>query len=866
MHFKNLTLLVAASLLMGLACRRQDIPVIREGQLQPERFRYQFTSIGHDERLNSIRPVFNYDDLNNDGLYELIEVNNTELDQQAMGSYLQVWQDFTTLLARMDFDGPIGYLGTEDLYNDGRCELIVSEFRNDSVFVYILLYRDQTLTIDHCFTAVEKPETLLFPQYGWFSGVDYHGCIDANNDGSPDLIFSVATPKPYIPRGIFIYDLANEKKLWSHDGGYAVTRIVTADVNGDGMDEIIAGTSAPGNSEGHVVRGTDDNHSYLIVLDSRTGNPVGNYRQLGEIGTAVFPYIAALDNDETPCCFICMRPFVAGSAGSYIQFLDTKNNVLKRQLTLRNNTISGNVAFFDGDDDGDADLVYGWSDGLLEISEYNPAADRLTRIAALEVPGMEHHRIYAGDFIGDGTRQLLCFGDISGRYYTLLLSRKLELLAVSNEIISIGDLGWTPGREGRRESFMSRQKNYTDIIALKKRSIWQFFQAWLARNTHISFAVLAVLLAVSVVMALQERTKKSKLLTAALQAHQSPAFITNKAGDILRANHLLYDFASKGTKQGKQTVASLFSEECWDECRIWLLQVLAGNATQAEKEFSILIDEEAKEFLVRVFPLRLSLARDNLMLVRMQELTEILQSKRALAWASMAQRLAHEIKTPLATVMLSAQRLGAEYEKSDQDLAVLRKYIDRILEQVERLRAMTDATLKFARVEKPQLEKTDVNRLIETWIDANRSRISRDIELETSFAHDLPLLMLDKQQVSIVLQNLVDNSLNAISGAGVITIATRTVQSLHNGNASAPRQTVEIEISDTGRGIRRDQMKDLFKPFFSTSQGGTGLGLVIVKKIIEDHKGRIAINSDVQIGTTVVLSFPVNGKKKNDYA
>ena len=100
-----------------------------------------------------------------------------------------------------------------------------------------------------------------------------------------------------------------------------------------------------------------------------------------------------------------------------------------------------------------------------------------------------------------------------------------------------------------------------------------------------------------------------------------------------------------------------------------------------------------------------------------------------------------------------------------------------------------------------------------------------------------------------------NNSLNAMKGKGVLTITTRVVQTLHKLDG---KKFVEVEIADTGVGMKDEDKDQLFKPFFSKSSGGTGLGLVIVKKIVEDHRGTISIHSEKEVGTTAYIRLPVN--------
>ena len=130
-----------------------------------------------------------------------------------------------------------------------------------------------------------------------------------------------------------------------------------------------------------------------------------------------------------------------------------------------------------------------------------------------------------------------------------------------------------------------------------------------------------------------------------------------------------------------------------------------------------------------------------------------------------------------------------------------------------------------------------------------------DIEISTSsdlkLEEKLPLLFADKIQFKQVLENLIQNSINAAKDNFVIKISTSFTDSIIN-----------ISIQDNGYGIDVKNINKIFKPYFTKSRGGTGLGLAIVKRIIESHGGSIDVESQVDVGTTFNLSFPIVHKQE----
>lgn len=170
---------------------------------------------------------------------------------------------------------------------------------------------------------------------------------------------------------------------------------------------------------------------------------------------------------------------------------------------------------------------------------------------------------------------------------------------------------------------------------------------------------------------------------------------------------------------------------------------------------------------------------------------------------------------------------------------------------------MTDGLMKFARIEKPKFEPLNINTLISDCLAEIRLRLGSGIRVEKNLMKSPPILKADRQQLHIALQNIIDNSITAMQGKGILTISTTLVQSLQRERAMLSEQAIQIEIADTGKGMSTTDLNQMFQPFFSRFPEGTGLGLVIVEKIIEDHRGNIRIESQEGIGTTMFITLPI---------
>ena len=157
--------------------------------------------------------------------------------------------------------------------------------------------------------------------------------------------------------------------------------------------------------------------------------------------------------------------------------------------------------------------------------------------------------------------------------------------------------------------------------------------------------------------------------------------------------------------------------------------------------------------------------------------------------------------------------------------------------------------LEFTRQTRHLMQPNDINQAIDrTLFLLENQSLFQNIEIEKSLAKNLPLVRSDIQQMNHLLMNITLNAAQAMNGRGKLKLKTLPLEN----------DRIRIEIADTGKGIAKEEMNQLFQPFFSKSPEGTGLGLVITKKIVEDHNGSICIESEQGIGTTVFVTMPVD--------
>lgn len=228
-------------------------------------------------------------------------------------------------------------------------------------------------------------------------------------------------------------------------------------------------------------------------------------------------------------------------------------------------------------------------------------------------------------------------------------------------------------------------------------------------------------------------------------------------------------------------------------------------------------------------------------LVQTQE--RLVISERFAAIGEAAAHLTHEIKNPLMLIGGFAVQVLRTLEENDPRSEKLRI----IANEAKRLENLLMDVRDFTRPVLPRKKPANVNTTVHDVLSLVQDKLSvQDVQLDLELAPDAPLFRFDPDQIKQVLLNLVKNALEAMPRGGNLGIATRTRD-----------QRLEIIITDTGEGIPRDKMKKLFHPFFTTKKKGTGLGLAVSYKIIQDHGGLITAHSKEGLGTSFTITLPL---------
>ncbi len=248
---------------------------------------------------------------------------------------------------------------------------------------------------------------------------------------------------------------------------------------------------------------------------------------------------------------------------------------------------------------------------------------------------------------------------------------------------------------------------------------------------------------------------------------------------------------------------------------------------------------------------------DNARLLVFDDISEIVSAQRAQAWGEVARRLAHEIKNPLTPIQLSAERLERRLtgKLPEAEQAVLNKSVKTIVDQVDAMKRLVNEFRDYARLPAAVLKPVDLNELVQDiaqLYELEPGVVPLRLELQS----ECPPVLGDAQQLRQVIHNLVQNAQDAseVNVANTASLAEVVLRTQWNPEGSR----VRMSVMDSGTGFPEHILKRAFEPYVTTKAKGTGLGLAVVKKIVDEHGARIDIANRVLSGAVVGAQVSVS--------
>jgi len=758
---------------------------------------------GHDEFLNSRHP---YDTT------WIVEVQNVNGE-----TFWQKWPPLETRgIGFLDFDG------------DGKSEVLVREKIADTVF--LLSYSAIEGTLENRYKIASGKD--IDSSGHWDGNWVPKGILDVDGDGSKELLISVEAGLDLYPRELAALDPQTGELLWIFPMGVRAGSVRIVDLNGDGKEEIIFGTSS--NANGSAANGTNDSTTYVMVLDCE-GEPIWQ-REIGGYWSNTRIEVVDFDRDGSWEISVVEETHRTPYLGpDRIMILDGLTGKTEK-VTKIGHTYLGEL-LCDLDRDEVPEIITGNTDGVVRA--FNGELEEVARYVS---PDSKQIRVMcAGDIDGDGHSEVLIM-TYDGAL--VILNDRLQEVGCLEEVGEIRRVGVSLVNAEREKKILTWRESsnggstYTLFDVRRRPAVFKGVSL-------IGLIPFLMLLALVAGLAwLLERRRKS-WIRGLLSDHSCGILILARGLRIRAMNRkakrmLGLDENLRAT--GK--FAGLAATPAASAIKRTVLEFV-GDA-RAKSMVSVVKGPQESRVEVEVEALK-----SGGWLVRLREVSEREFARRVSTWVSVAQQLAHGIKNPLSHIQMVIQNLAELAGKKGKRYAAIGT------EEVRRLLDLTDGFMRFSKLTPPKREPCSVEELANRVVARIKPVLPSKVSLKVQCDPALPEVEADKAQLSTVLDHLLDNALAAVGKQGKITIKAKPVERLDSkGTAVA---SVEIRISDTGGGIPSKYIHKVFEPYFSLKKKGTGLGLTMVRKIVEDHGGTITIDSKEGLGTTFIIILPVKG-------
>lgn len=327
-------------------------------------------------------------------------------------------------------------------------------------------------------------------------------------------------------------------------------------------------------------------------------------------------------------------------------------------------------------------------------------------------------------------------------------------------------------------------------------------------------------------------------------------------GDVVTVNSRARSMLSLvGDARGKRVEDVLAIEVAEDSAAV--NDVIAGRAGLLKTETRIAGGDASIPVELSASPLRDEAGAHAGAVLLLQDLRELealreeVERERHLAsLGRLAAGVAHEVRNPLSSLKGFAQLFRTKFQPGSQE----ERYADIMIEEVERLDRVVEELLDFARPMRPDRRPTDVNAVVrESAALVSEDAAFKKVSVQTRLHEGLPAVLVDPHQIRQALLNLLLNGIDAAGSGGTVTVET----TLPAGQGGA--QHVVIGVRDNGAGLDAGEIPRLFEPFYTTKPNGTGLGLTIVSRILEQNGGHVSVTSEKGRGSTFSVRLPVAG-------
>ena len=659
------------------------------------------------------------------------------------------------------------------------------------------------------------------------------GAVDVDRDGQPEALLTGELRGPGVAvRGVWAFDLKHGRELWHFSTGTIPGIFAVTDCDGDATDEILLSGYAISN--GWSANDIGDDSSWVLCLA-----PDGRLRWKMSLGGTFSNAVVRLldtDGDGRRELVVLERGGLPNrSTPARLLVLDIRDGTVKAS--------AGNPRGYEGlvvadlDRDGHVEIVAGGMDDTVRIYDRSLRLVRKrgfpSRVAVLDTLVLER-----------GRKLLL---GMSGRGSIVLLSPGLELLAeeylagpddpyMARAIVTRQGPRVLAGCYPRPGSMVRTYSQMTIEPVPRTMPVWLF----------VVVVSGLVVLGAGLVVVLSS-TYRSELNSTIRGLVRGAAVVHLTSGGRVRSlNRAATDLLGPGVRARGLGFADLCASQGLTGLGSFIGDGLKAGEPGLSSELTVSNPGSGTErnILARLVRVRRGF------LVTVEDVSAVEYLRRIEAWVPVARSLAHRIKSPLTTMKLLVRQIESRHGGQDPATA---EDAGAMKEEIDRLSKMTDGFMRMLRFDPPRRSPVEFRLILDKALGRLPVLRQSGITVVQDVGVGLPAVLVDEDQLSIAVANVVENAVTAMSGKGTLSIRA----------AAAPGgKHVELQVTDTGVGMSEECRNRVFEPYYTTKRGGTGLGMAITRKIVEENGGEIIVESEVGRGTTVLFRLPSSAKSK----
>jgi PAS domain S-box-containing protein len=475
----------------------------------------------------------------------------------------------------------------------------------------------------------------------------------------------------------------------------------------------------------------------------------------------------------------------------------------------------------------------------MRITAFNRAAEEITGLKREEVLHKECDQVLTGDLCKDEcpVKEVMKTGDPVHSYEIMITNKAGRKIPVNVS---------TSALRSSHNEIMGAVENFRDLT--KHKGLWAKLRE--ERNRAQQYLNIAGV----IIIAINEKG----LIT----------LINKKGCEVLgyKEEEIL----------GKNWFDLCVPEKARQKRNDSFRKVMAGEEKEAEDYENIIITKSGEERIIAWHNTTLvddkgriigTLSSGEDITKRKETEVELIRAEKLTSLGQLAASVAHEVNNPLAGILVYTTLLLKKYQGKKLQTEETENQLLKMKKELERTSGIIRNLLDFSRQSDADMRPIEVNKVVEAALLLVKHQISLEhIKLELKLGQDLPLVLAGFDQIQQVLINLLLNAIQAMPEGGQLSVTTSLAKNIRIGEAL--KNTVRIDVTDTGIGIPKENLVKLFTPFFTTKEKGkgVGLGLPVVHGIIERHKGKIEVVSEVNKGTTFTIYLEAMDGKEGDHS